>query len=146
MRGIVLLLGLLGAVGSGFLGYKWYSDANDPEYKAKIELARSLAEAMDKENVPGNEEGKASIAEYERSVKAAYFLLAGLPLGIAGAVLAFLGRPKSGAALLLVAVIGPAVLNWRSLVFTFPLLIAGILCFLVKEKPAVQPAYPVMGR
>jgi hypothetical protein len=134
MRYVALVLGIVGGLTSGFLGYKWYSDASDPVNKEKIEIVRAASLG------PGaTEELKAEVAELDKAIKASYFLLVALPLGIAGGILAFLRRGFSGAALMLLAVLGPAILNWRSLIFTCPLIVGAVFCFLVRPARAAQP-------
>jgi hypothetical protein len=57
-------------------------------------------------------------------------------LGIAGAVLAFLRKGVLAGFVMLAVGIIPGVIQWRALVFTCILLIAGSLSFLIKPTAA----------
>jgi hypothetical protein len=134
MRIAVLILALLGAVTAGFLGYKWFSDSRSPEVKA----ARDLAEALGQ--LPGAEDAKAKVAEHDRLVLASYFLMGAFVLGIAGGALAYTGKGVIAGIILLVAAGVPAVLAPKSLVFSCPLVVAGVLSFLIRPAPPVRTA------
>src|SRR5262245_22102379 len=87
MRWVVLILALGGAGGSGFLGYRWFTDTSDP-------LVRRLISPL----------------EYESKRKASVFFAGGAVLGILGGLLALSRRGILAALVLLVAFAGPAVL------------------------------------
>jgi hypothetical protein len=151
MRWVVLLLGILGGLSSLLVGYLWLTAPNDPEIKQQIELSRAIVESAGKEKPASEDElvrsAKQLLAIYEGRVRASYFLLAGLAIGTAGGVLAFFGRTFNGAALMLLTVLGPVILTLPdlkslliALVSTSPLLVGGILCFLIRPKPVAQPA------
>jgi hypothetical protein len=131
MRAAVLIVGILGALAAGTLGFLWYQQKNSPEAQL-VELLRTKVDKID-------EKGKAALAEYDRLVMAIWFLFAAVPLGIAGAILGFTGRGLAGAALMLLAVIGPTVLVPKSLLFTSVLIIAALLSFFVK-RPQAAPS------
>jgi hypothetical protein len=111
-RLLVVLLGLVGGLASGWLGYAWRG-----EYVAA-------------------EDGDTLNEKYPKA-KVSYFLMAALPLGIAGGVFVLLGRKWSAAALLLLAFLGPTVLylHWLSILLTIPLLAAGALCIWIALRP-----------
>src|SRR5262245_24519094 len=120
MRIAVVLLGLAGGLLSAFFGYRWWQDSR--EGKEAVLAALSGAEPAD------------TLAALDRRARAFPFLLAGLPLALGGAALAWLGRPRSAAPLLLAAGAGPPVLNLPALLITAPLLVAGGLCFFVRPS------------
>ena len=132
MRITMLILALLGAAGAGFLGYKWYSDSKKPE----VQLARKLVEELGKEDTSEGRAAKEKIAEVDRLILASYFLMAAVPLALVGAFLGDRGQGLVAGVVLLGAAIVPGVLAPKSLVFTFPLLIAGGLCFMIRPTPS----------
>jgi hypothetical protein len=128
MRIAVLILAILGSLGSGGVGVLWlWHTARDSQ---GVELGRMLVEQAGVTDSAMRKE----LAEYDRRAKTFGFLLAGFALGLVGGVLAMLGRGKSAAALLLTAVIGPAVLHPVVLIFTFLLAIAGVLALFVRPR------------
>ena len=130
MKIAALIFGLLGVAGSGFLGSKWLSDMN--EIKGKIEIIRVLAATDPK--------AKESLDKLDRLGNAAYGLLGGAVLGLAGCGLVFVRKGMIAGTLFLVGFIVPLVLaqDGKAAIFTFGLLLAGIFSFFVKaqvEKP-----------
>jgi hypothetical protein len=119
MRILGLILGILGGLLAGRFGWKWLDDANHA--KAIMDAARNL-------NV--------STAQLDKAVTAAYMLIGSMGAGILGGILAMMGKGKIAALLMLAGVIVPAIWAPQSLVFTFLLLIGGIVCFFVKPKQA----------
>src|SRR5262249_62313856 len=81
MRVVVLIIALLGAVTSGFLGVKWFNDSRSPEAKAARELVGVLGQ--------GSAEAKAAVAEYDRLVLASYFLMRAAVLRAVGRIPAY---------------------------------------------------------
>jgi len=143
LRVLVLVFALLGAVAAGILGFKWYSDANDPMRKTLIDAARKELDNAEKTGIRGvkAEEAKAAMAKFDNAVKASYILMAGFPVGIAAGLLAFLRiSPLIAAVLMLAAMVGPAILAPPSLIFTSPFLVGAVLAFLVKSKPRAPRA------
>jgi hypothetical protein len=127
MRTAVLLVGILGSLAAGTLGVLWFLQKNSPEGQLLEALRRELSGKLDADAL-------SKLKEWDRHVWAIWFLFAAVPVGLAGAILGFNGRGFSGAVLLFLAVLGPAVLAWRSLVFTCILLVAGLLCLFVKRR------------
>jgi len=134
MRYVVLIFGLVGAVGSGFIGYQWMDGFNHE----KVDMAeiRPLAHTGFFKS-----EALGKIAEFDRRAKAWPFLLTGAVLGLLGCLLAFERRRFSGSALLLCAALGPVVFNPPVAIFTFGLVLAGLLALFIRPLSAtVGPA------
>src|SRR5580658_8645424 len=102
MRYVVLFFGLVGVVGSGFLGYLWMDGFNH-EKVDMAEVRRLAHTGFFKTEALGK------IAEFDRRAKAWPFLFTGAVLGLPGCILAFERRRFSGSALLLCAALGPIV-------------------------------------
>src|SRR5947209_5537799 len=118
MRYAVLVLAIIGCLGAGFLGTKWLSDASslqsrvilkfirtDPEVLVKdqdfkkevaqlepnlrmsMEMALAAPESVKKAKTePKYQE---MVSKLEGAIRASYFLLAALPLGLAGGTVGF---------------------------------------------------------
>jgi hypothetical protein len=129
LRISALILGLIGGLFSGGLGVAWLTQASSPEVKAMRDFAASVA------NETGSKELKENLARLDRMVRSSYFLLLAAPLGIAGGVLALLGRVKLGGALMLAAVPVPLILNVLSLMALYFLLVGGLLALLTPSWP-----------
>jgi hypothetical protein len=147
LRIIVLILALLGAGGSGFLFFRWLADnTTDPKAKEMAETKLKDVEAWEKMKFtpPGVdlEKEKSNAEQFLARARAIWFMLAGLILGVLGGVLAFLRLGALGGLLMLLAVIGPAVLNPPTLIFLFPLIISGGLAFLIKRGPMAPRRRP----
>src|SRR5262245_39646825 len=128
MRILVLILAILGGLGSGFLGYKWYGDAQ--RLKEPIDAVRGAAEATP--------EGKAKLAEFDRLVMSSYFLMAGALVAVVGGILAMNGRGLIAGVLMLAVVAVPVVLSQKPemLIFNGLLGVAGVLAlFCGKRSP-----------
>jgi hypothetical protein len=98
---------------------------NNPTFRALIEL---------------DSEAAWKLSQYEKRGRAIPFLFGAVVLGGAGAVLAFLGKGMSAAALLLAAALGPAIINPLGLIFTCPLVVAGVLALFVRPRaPGDEP-------
>jgi uncharacterized protein YbaR (Trm112 family) len=124
-----LILGLIGGLFSGGLGTAWIMQANSPEVKAMRELTTAIAREVK------SKEFDAELARLDRMVRSSYFLLLAAPLGIAGGVLALLGRVKLGGALMLAAVPIPLFLNVLTLMALYFLLIGGLVALLTPSWP-----------
>jgi hypothetical protein len=137
MRISALVLALIGALFSGGLGTLWLISANSPDVKALRELAGAIADDAEASKLKEAEvkELRAGLARFDRAVKSSYFLLAAVPLGLAGGVLALLGRVKLGGAIMLAAVPIPAVLCLVTLLPLYFLLFGGIVALLTPAWP-----------
>jgi hypothetical protein len=119
MRILGLILGILGGLLAGCLGWKWLDDAN--HVKAMMDVARSAG---------------ANMAELDKTVMAGRMLIGSMAAGIVGGILAMMGKGKIAALLMLAGAIVPAIWAPKSLIFTFLLIIGGIVCFFVKSRQA----------
>ena len=163
MRYLVLLFGLAGVGGSGFVAYQWGTQWLDQ--RTTIEQKRGTLESQldslktsaadPRAASPQREQTLAAVAsdtrKYNDDALSFYshqrvlaFLLAGAILGLFGTLLGFLGRGFSGGLLLLATGGGPAIFNLSvqvpgnlSLplaVFTGGLAVAGLLSFFVRRQ------------
>jgi len=123
MRIVGLILGILGGLAAGALGIKWLSDAH--QMRELIGAAREFG---------------VDTGELDKLIIAAYILLAAMVLGIIGGVLAFKGKGKIAAGLMLVGALLPVVFAPKALVFTFLLLVGGALSLLARPKEPVAHA------
>lgn len=114
MRKAGLILGIVGGLAAGFLGIKWLSDANAD--KAALDLMRSVGMA----------------AEIDKIITAGYVLLVSAVLGFVGGFMALKGKGKIAAVLMIVGAIAPVIFEPRALVFTFILLVGGLVSFFAK--------------
>lgn len=130
MRIAVLIVGILGSLAALGLGVLLFAFQDTPERR----FEQLIAEELRRNREHLNAEDSAILRAYDRGQMAVWFLFTALPLGIAGAFMAKEGRGFSGAALLFLAVLGPTVLAWKSLLFTFPLAVAVCLC-LIDQRP-----------
>jgi hypothetical protein len=117
MRIAGLILGVIGGLLAGMLGMTWMRDAN--RMRELIEAAKSLG---------------VDTGEVDKLVIAAYILLAVMVVGIVAGVLAFRGKGKIAAPLMILGAIAPALFAPKALVFTFILLLGGLLSFAAKPK------------
>jgi len=129
MKKAVIILVILGTLASLGLGIKWLSDYND--YKSELATATSIAQGAGQ-----SQELTDALKEVEQTKNCAYALIA---CGIIALVTVFLlGKLKKiGAGIILVTGIVPAIFSPMSLVFTFLLVLAGILAFFIKPKTIV---------
>jgi hypothetical protein len=128
MRVTVLILAILGALCAGGLGVKWLSDY----YKLKdlVEVGRELAKDDPKR--------KEEVEKLDRLVLTAYILIGSAVVGILAGVLVMRGNGLIGGPLLLVAGAVPPAVSGKPevILFTFFLLLAGLLGVFVRKKPA----------
>jgi hypothetical protein len=152
VRYVVLLFGLLGVGGSGFIVYKWGTEwlnrhedvetsRNTHERKLNTLVWRSgyLTPESQKLNMG------VTLDEYNKQNAVFYDRQRMLPLVIGGMFLAWIGISASfrgygisGALLLLTAAAGPAVFDPLILVYTGCLILAG-LCALFIRAPRPAP-------
>jgi hypothetical protein len=117
MRIVGLCLGVIGGLLAGMLGVTWMRDAN--RMRELVDTARSLG---------------VDTGEVDKLVLAAYLLLAVMIVGIVAGVLAFKGKGKIAAPLMILSALAPALFAPKALVFTFLLLLGGLLSFAARPK------------
>jgi hypothetical protein len=123
VRVLVLFLGLLGGITSGLVGYRWLSGkwAN--------------AEAVEARRESSDEDVQKAVTQFDRLSRASWFLLAALPLGIAGGVLTGMGRGRIGGPLMLAAVPGPVIFALGNGGLTTSVLFLGGVLGLLAPRP-----------
>ena len=119
MKVAALIVGLIGAILSTGLGSKWVSDYNDN--KKLIESFSGGDSAL--------------LKEVNRTKNAGYLMIVFGIAAVGAAVMAIKKSKISGAVMVAAAVI-PAFLAPKALVFTFFLLVAGVLALAAKPKVA----------
>jgi hypothetical protein len=124
MRFIVFLLGILGSLLCGFFGWYWIDQAN---HGAIQKMATDAGLSFIAPNYTGE--------DFDLTMRAGVFLLAGTAIGLLGSLFTVLRYGRQGAVLMLLAVIGPAIFNLGTLVFTAVLALAGLLSLLVRPCP-----------
>lgn len=126
MRIAALIFGLLGTVGSGFLGAKWQSDIQSQ--REKIELARKLAAAVK------DPETDRKMAELDRLILASYGLIGGAVLGLVGVGLVFARKGMIAGIVFLIAFGAPIALarDPKMAIFSFGLAVGALFAFFVK--------------
>ena len=117
MRIVGLVLGVIGGLLAGLLGLTWMRDAD--RMRELVDTARSLG---------------VDTGEVDRLVTAAYILLVVMVVGIVAGVLAFKGKGKVAAALMILSAVVPALFAPKALIFTFILLLGGLLSFAARPK------------
>src|SRR5262245_52474167 len=127
MRLAVLLLAILGASAAAFLGARWYHDTHTEQAKAVLSLGSDAGS-----NLPE------AWAELRKVSLASYALLAAALLGVAGGFLAALGKGVIAGPAILLGPLAAGALQPKSLVFTSPLLLAGVLSFLIRPSARRQ--------
>jgi len=125
MRIAALIVGLLGSLLVTGLGAKWLAD-----FKANKALIEQFAGAL------GGAANNEALVQLERTHRAAYFMVILGILAIAASVFVLKKTKPSGAVMIAAAVI-PAMFAPSTLVFSFLLIIAGILALVAKPKTAV---------
>ena len=117
MRIVGLTLGIIGGLLAGMLGMIWMRDAS--RMRELVDAARNLG---------------VDTGEVDKLIIAAYILLAVMVVGIVAGVLAFKGKGKIAAPLMILGALAPVVFAPKALVFTFILLLGGLLSFAAKPK------------
>lgn len=117
MRIAGLVLGIIGGLLAGMLGLIWMRDAS--RMRELVDAAKNLG---------------VDTGEVDKLIVAAYILIAVMIVGIVAGVLAFKGKGKIAAPLMILGAIAPAVFAPKALVFTFILLLGGLLSFAAKPK------------
>jgi hypothetical protein len=130
MKVASLILGVVGSLAVVFLGILWVGQYKELE---RSELYRSVREQ--RQQGQADPELDKAFATVERTANAGYASFALGLVALVGAVLVF-KLPRVSAGLMAAAVVVPAVLNPKSLAFSFVLLIAAALAFKVKPRQA----------
>jgi len=117
MRIVGLVLGVIGGLLAGMLGLTWIRDAS--RMRELVDAARSLG---------------VDTGEVDKLVIAAYILLAAMVVGVVAGMLAFKGKGRLAAAMMIMAAIAPALFAPKALVFTFVLLLGGLLSLAARPK------------
>ncbi|MBK6917319.1 MAG: hypothetical protein IPH07_07965 [Deltaproteobacteria bacterium] len=117
MRIAGFIIAILGALAAGLLGAAWLTDA--AEQSARITQAKALG---------------VDTGALDSIVTAAYVLVLSLGLGIAGGVFTLRGKGRIAALVLIAAGVAPALFAAKALVFTWLLVLAGLLSLGVKPR------------
>lgn len=126
MRALALIFGLIGAVGSGYLGMKWMG--TDKGLGERLAVLKSLNQIIQDDD--GGKSPKAA--------NTAYALLGGAALGLLG-VGAMLADKGKLAALLFLVGFGASVAIFKDpkiTLFTFGLALAAVFAFITPPKLA----------
>jgi hypothetical protein len=123
MKQAIIILGIIGSLGTFVWGLKWFNDYSEfkynfPDKDSSVIVAR-----------PGSV--NSAIAEYESTGHASYFLLVGSLLSIM-AVLMLKRLGKLSAVILLAAALTPVIFVPKSIVIMSILLLASLLIFILK--------------
>lgn len=122
MKIAVIILAVLGALASGFLGVNWLNTLST--LGGMSELERATAHSM----------AAAQGQSLDKMGTAAILLVVGAFAGGVGAFLAMKNRFSLAGALLLGAGILPVLFQGKAVVFTALLIVAGGLAFLLHSK------------
>lgn len=134
MKVASLILGVVGSLAVVFLGIMWVGQFKELE---RSELYQSVR--AQRQHGQADPELDKAFATVERTANAGYASFALGLVALVGAVLVF-KLPRVSAGLMAAAVVVPALLNPRSLAFSFVLLIAAVLAFRVKPRQAAVAA------
>jgi hypothetical protein len=139
MRIAVTILALLGSLCAGFLGLTWLGDARSKagEIRQMEQLASQIEQGSSAGLLGGDHLAtlKSSLAKIRNARRASWLLLLGAAASGTCGVLLLLHKlpPRPAAITLLASSLLPALFVPISLVFSFLLLVAGGLGFLVRE-------------
>jgi hypothetical protein len=126
MKQAIVILGIIGSLGTFTWGLKWFSDYSAYKYEVADKNVSFPAR---------NESVNIAIADYERTGQASYFLIVGSLLSVI-AVLMLKKFGKFSAVILFITAISPVIFVPESIMVTSILLFAGILIFIVKPGKA----------
>ncbi len=128
MKIAVIVLAILGALASGFLGISWLNSLS--ALGGMSELERATAHAM----------AAAQGQSLDKMGTAAIILVIGAFVGLVGAFLVMKSKYQLAAALLLGAGLLPVLFQSKAVVFTAMLIAAGGLAFLLHSRQKGVPA------
>jgi hypothetical protein len=129
MKQAIIILGIIGSLGTFTWGLKWFSDYSAYKYELTDKNGTFLSSSDSSTN--------RAITEYENTGQASYFLMVGSLLSVI-AVLMLKKFGKFSAIILLVAAISPVIFVPESILITSILLLAGILIFILKPVKATR--------
>ena len=139
MKIAALVLGLIGSLILFVLGVMWAGQYQELE---KSEVYQALQEARTKGQT--NPEMEKAFAEASKVGTAGYVCVGLGLLGLLASPFVF-KFPKVSGGLMAAAVLGAAVMNPKSLVFSFLLAIAALLAFLVKPRGMAAAAVAIVA-
>jgi hypothetical protein len=119
MKQAIIILGIIGSLGTFAWGLKWFSDYSAYKYEVTDKNGTFL------------QSRNSAIDDYENTGQASYFLMVGSLLSVI-AVLMLKKFGKFSAIILLIAAISPVIFVPESILITSILLLAGILIFVLK--------------
>lgn len=122
MKTAVIVLAILGALASGFLGINWLNNLS--ALGGMSELERATAHAM----------AAAQGQSLDKMGTAAIILVIGAFVGLVGAFLVMKNKYQLAGVLLLGAGILPVLFQGKAVVFTALLIVTGGLAFLLDSK------------
>jgi hypothetical protein len=128
MKTTVIVLAILGALASGFLGVNWLNSLS--ALSGMTDLERAMAQQM----------AAAQGQSLDSMGTAAIILVIGALVGIVGAVLVMKNKFSLAGGLLLGAGILPVLFQGKAVVFTALLIVAGALAFVLHSKQKAVPA------
>jgi hypothetical protein len=141
LRITILILAQIGSGLAGALGVMSFSNTHDAEQIALVERmrARVAEEEKARPDDPWVQKERAEVERFDKNRVLCWILLAACLLGLTGAVLAFVRKGKFASPLMIVPGAGGGVIFAPSLIFTSPLLLAGLLDLLVRSAPRRPP-------
>lgn len=126
MKHAIIILGVIGSLGTFAWGLKWFSDYMEYKYDL-TEKNISVINSYSSDHV------NSAIADYEKTGRASYLLMIGSLLSIV-AVIMMKKFGKLSALILMVTALSPVIFVPRSIAITSILLLAGILIFILKSE------------
>ncbi len=126
MRILVFMLGVLASLLAGFFGWFWMSPGGSSAIRDAAKDYADIGFMLP------------NYAEWYTTAWAAVFLFAAAGLGLLGSVFVLVRRGRHGAVLMFLSVLGPAALNSMTLIFTGPLVLAGLLSIFVRPAAAAE--------
>jgi hypothetical protein len=127
MKTAIIILGIIGSLGTFVWGLKWFSDYSEYKYDLIDEHSSIIVNSYNTAGV------NSAISDYEKTGQASYFLMIGSLLSIV-AVFMLKKFGKFSAFILLAAGLSPVIFVPSSIVITSILLLAGILIFIFKSE------------
>ena len=130
MRYLVLTLGIIGGLVAAALGMNWIGQYNDLQALITRPDVAAVVESADMQT---------QIAAATALMRASYVLIAGLFLGIGGAVMAVRHQGRTAAGLLVLAPVVAAALVPKTLFASCLLVLGGVLALTIRPSATVAP-------